>query len=702
MKIKKQIFEIPGAPIEGVNPLPALRDRKPVYIKCDESFPEELKKNGARCSKVLPYLTQDRYSRRRDNLKLKSVVLENEYLKAIFLPELGGRLHSLFDKKLNKELLFSNPVIQPGNLAIRNAWLSGGIEWNIGNFGHHYLTCDNVYAAVLNDREGNDFLRIYEFERNKSIFWQIDFHLPDNSPQLMAYVRMINPFSKNTTTYYWTNIAVPSTNNTRVIASNRNVISFAEGKCLYERLPYLAIRPDLDATYPCNAPNAYDYFIQKDKDGESTWEAAAYGDGSVFYERSTAPLYYKKLFVWGNHRGGDHWQEFLSAGEGYGYYAEIQAGIAPSQLHDKLFPANSTYEWIQCFGGVKLEKEKLHDKDYDSACAYFDSKLSEMLSKEDIEKLEKRAKRLADTRVKAENIVHRGSGFGALEIMRMEKDNDGVAPDTMCFPEDSIGKAEEMWLELLNEGILKERPTDNIPDSYMVSLKWKPRIKESLEKEAGNNWLGLLHNGIIAYEAHNTEVTAEFSYNEEEDRLAIDEARTLWKKSIEKKPNIWAYRNLAVLEEKEGNLELTEKYYDAALSLPEAFVDFALASEYLRFLLKEKKYEKTWSIFGALPESCKKIDRIRISAAQAAVKLDKFEYLENFFNEEHYDIREGEVSLTDVWFEFCAKKMARASGITELSEEKLSELIEQASEKFPPNKEIDFRMSLSKKTKYRI
>ena len=345
MKIKTEIFEIPGARKDGLNPLPAFRNKKHNVNVFDESCPDFLKKDSGYMLKVLPYLMQDRYTRQKETLKLKSVVLENEYLVARFLPEYGGRLHSLYDKVNKKDLLFTNTVIQPGNLAIRNAWLSGGIEWNVGNFGHHYLTCDNVYSAILDDGEGNQFLRIYEFERNKSVFWQIDFHLPENSRHLISYVKIINPFDRDTTTYYWANVAVPSQCNTRVLASNKMVMSFSDDRtCRYERLPNLKVNPYSDATYPKNARNAYDYFIQKDRDGESTWEAAAYDDGLVFYERSTAPLYYKKLFCWGNHVAGTHWQEFLSAGEGTGYYAEIQAGIAPSQLHDKLLPKKSAYE----------------------------------------------------------------------------------------------------------------------------------------------------------------------------------------------------------------------------------------------------------------------------------------------------------------------------------------------------------------------
>ena len=33
--------------------------------------------------------------------------------------------------------LFNNPVVRYSNLATRNAWTSGGVEFNIGEFGHH-------------------------------------------------------------------------------------------------------------------------------------------------------------------------------------------------------------------------------------------------------------------------------------------------------------------------------------------------------------------------------------------------------------------------------------------------------------------------------------------------------------------------------------------------------------------------------------
>ena len=417
--MKTEIITIPGAEITGVNPLPKFREKKARLPKCGDSMTEELKKDLGANVKVLPYLMQDRYSREKTPLKIKVCILENDYLKAVFMPEYGGRLYSLFDKINNKDLVMKNPVIQPANLAIRNAWLSGGIEWNIGSLGHTYTTCDNVFAASMHDGSGNEFLRIYEFERCTNVFWQIDFHLPKNSKQLFAHVKIVNPFDEDTTTYWWTNIAVEDRGKTRILCSGENAI-FTNNVLEYEKLPYTSAVPGTDISYPSNLSRSFEYFFQPNENAETAWEAAAYEDGNVFYECSTAPLLYRKLFCWGNHRGGKHWQEFLSQ-KGSGYYAEIQSGIARSQLHDKVLRAKEQLEWTQCFGGMKLDKNILHGSEFHEANMYLNENLN---IQNKIYEYDKEMSRLACNKVATESIIHNGSGWGALESMRINKEND--------------------------------------------------------------------------------------------------------------------------------------------------------------------------------------------------------------------------------------------------------------------------------------
>ena len=91
---------------------------------------------------------------------------------------MGGKLWSLYDKVAGRELLFANPVARPAYLAVRNAWCSGGVEWNCGICGHTPLTCDTLFTATLTGDQGEPILRMYEYERIRGVVYQMDFSRP--------------------------------------------------------------------------------------------------------------------------------------------------------------------------------------------------------------------------------------------------------------------------------------------------------------------------------------------------------------------------------------------------------------------------------------------------------------------------------------------------------------------------------------------
>lgn len=698
MKIKTSILTIPGAPLEGVNPLPHFRDKKARHFPATENVPENLKKNVGTTEKVLPYLMQDRYSRKRIPLKLKMYTLENEYLKAEFLPEYGGRLYSLFDKVNNIDLVMKNPVIQPGNLAIRNAWLSGGIEWNIGSIGHTYTTCDNVFCAILDDGVGNEFLRIYEFERCTNVFWQIDFHLPENSKELFSHVKIINPFKEDTTTYWWTNIAVEDTGKTRVLSSCEDIILFMGGKLDYATLPYADAIAGVDISFPSNVTRGFDYFLQPRDTSKGSWEAAAYEDGKVFFERSTAPLLYRKMFCWGTHHGGKHWQEYLSD-KGFGYYAEIQAGFAPSQLHDMVLKGGEILEWTQGFGGLTLDKDKLLESHLHDANIYLDQKIEEYISFEMLEDYDRMFKELANKETNPENIVHNASGWGALELKRMKQQNDSVIPNSFCFPDSTITSEQYPWLNLLEEGILPDEDVNYIPDSWIINPKWLDLIEKSLEKENGKTWFSLLHYGTALYEQNDFGKVAVEAENWDRIDEFEEKAKNAWIESIALKPSVWAYRNLAVTEK---DAEKAIEYYQKAFQLDAAYSDFALSAEYVKLLCKEKKYSEAWDFYSSLPNNIKTADRVMIVVATAAVELKKLDFLKGFFEAEHFDIKEGETSLTELWFKYSAVLLAKSDGVENPTSQQQEEYIKKARKLCPPPEEIDFRMSEDDNEKYRV
>ncbi len=56
--------------------------------------------------------------------------LENDYIKVMILPELGGRVHRAWDKVKQRDFVYHNEVIKPALVGLLGPWISGGIEFN--------------------------------------------------------------------------------------------------------------------------------------------------------------------------------------------------------------------------------------------------------------------------------------------------------------------------------------------------------------------------------------------------------------------------------------------------------------------------------------------------------------------------------------------------------------------------------------------
>ncbi|NLB90841.1 MAG: DUF5107 domain-containing protein, partial [Clostridiales bacterium] len=179
-------YTMPAAPLGKPNPLPDLKNASDLHaeieIDAKTVSSKEAKYMGwGQVKTILPYTLQDGYRRTLRKRTFKAVVLENQYLRATFLPQLGGRLWSLFDKEKKRELLHVNPVFQPCNLALRNAWFSGGVEWNVGIIGHTPLTAEDMVCQQLSLEDGTPVLRMFQYERVRHLFYRVEALLPKGS-----------------------------------------------------------------------------------------------------------------------------------------------------------------------------------------------------------------------------------------------------------------------------------------------------------------------------------------------------------------------------------------------------------------------------------------------------------------------------------------------------------------------------------------
>jgi len=654
-------LEIPAADLGIENPMPHFRHAKPsAQVNVDDSVPQTDRSylGWETTFRVLPYRMQDGYGRELRPRSFMAITLENEYLKAVVLPEMGGRLASLTHKPSGTELLEPVTRFQPANVALRNAWIAGGIEWNTPLMGHHYLTCGPVFAARVVGADGDPALRLYAWERVKRFAYQIDLHLPSGSELLFAHVRIVNPHDVEIPMYWWTNIAVPESPDRRVIAPADSVIHNVVGGLACAKLPMLG---DKDLTCPTSIDRSREMFFRLDECA-MPWVACVDGRGEGLIHASTARLCGRKMFVWGTGRGGRRWQEHL-LGPGRAYL-EIQGGLARTQLESVPMPAHAEWAWTEAFGLARVDPARAHSSDWAEARGAVEQALDGLLTSR---QLEQRGMEFAKTACAApDEMLSVGEGWGALEAM-FEPASDSAAG--LCFGSESIGEDQAQWLALLKEGRLPERDVLDEPGHYMIGPGWRKLLEESIARGDSDHWLGWLHLGVMRME-----------------ELDGEGARAAWNHSIERAANGWAYRNLAVLSEREGDLdsavELMRQAWDVGPRIASLAIEFAGTLE------RAGKWDELRMLVDELPGAIRAHERILIAAAKLALHFDDLTDVEDILSHEFATIREGEVTLTDLWFAWQAKLASEREGVP-VSEE----FNARVRRELTPPLAIDMRMS---------
>lgn len=640
-ELRPDTLTLPAAELGPHSPLPMLTPIKDVHAHPDSgAADEEMERNLSygRLGSLLPYTVQDGYGRARVPCALPTVVLENEHLRAIFLPGWGGRLWSLVDRSSGRELLYRNPVLQPANFALRGAWFSGGVEWNIGATGHSPLTCTPLHAARVQLDDGTPVLRLYEWERNRGLVFQVDTWLPDSSPVLLVRVRVVNPGQSETPMYWWSNIAVPEHDGVRVLAPAESAYHFS-----YDKRLQIAPIPEHDArdvTYPAERPRPGDYFFDCGASSRP-WIAAVDADGRGLVHASTSELRGRKLFVWGRAPGGRHWQDFLSGGHSDQEYCEIQAGLARTQLEHLPMPPGAQWSWVEAYGPIDLPADKAHGA-WATALGAVEDALDRLLPDDQLARVSAQAATWAD-RVPAETLAP-GSGWGALE--RRRRQAGGEAPMGLAglpFPEESLGPEQQPWLELVEHGALSEPAPEAAPVSYIAGDPWR-RLLES----APDQWATYLHRGLTHWAAGDA-----------------DTARACWEESVTLRENPWALRNLAVVDRLDGAHHRSAERYRRAHELVPA--SLPLTIETLQALLEAGRATQALDIIDSLEPSDRTHGRIQLLEARAALDTSDLGRAGAILDAGIVvaDLREGSDTLGALWQDYCEVRRKAGRPLTD-------------------------------------
>ena len=79
---------------------------------------------------VYPYGVIDTLTGEREMRDYQAVWMENDFLRVMLLPELGGRIHRAYDKVKQRDFVYYNEVVKPALVGLLGPWISGGIEFN--------------------------------------------------------------------------------------------------------------------------------------------------------------------------------------------------------------------------------------------------------------------------------------------------------------------------------------------------------------------------------------------------------------------------------------------------------------------------------------------------------------------------------------------------------------------------------------------
>ena len=612
--------------IKGGNSLPT--------FKLNENIPNNhgLYIGQGMVPSVLPYKMQSIYGRELKERQFPAAILENEHIRATFLPTLGGRLWSLYDKQLKKELLYKNKAIIFANLALRNAWFAGGVEWNIGVRGHSHFTCSPLFTCREINSDGDEILKMYEYEAIRGLAYVIRAGLYKDT--LRINISIENTRHSPTYLYWWSNIAIPQTKETRVfVPTDKSYITtYRNGgyEISYDKIPTINGN---DISYPANALVAKDYFFDIPKENKK-WIASIENDGTGLLQLSDKTLLGRKLFVWGNTEGGKHWNDWLTDG---GEYAEIQAGLAKTQFEHIPMDARQIVSWNECYRSVTV---KCKDNDYNEVCKEID-RLAHDCEFGDF----------FDIKESYEPIIY-GSERGTLAKMLEPKE-----ATTICtFPEIKENN-KSYFATLINQAPIPKEPGLE----YAIDSRYLNLIDKKTQKNDYDHYMG----GVIA-------VNNKMLERAEADFL-----------SVKGKYEYLALACLAQIEVNlKDNIQKGYEYICQAVNLEKN--DISLLILYGEISIKAKRYKD----FLALSE-CVSNGRIQMYRAKCFVELGELEKAKAILSSNLVipDIREGEYSISAIWLKLYHRVIAKEEmrSYKEITEK-------EVLEKYPIPYKLDFRM----------
>ena len=156
---------------------------------------------------VYPYPVIETMSDEKVDKDYQAIWLENEYIKVMVLPELGGRVQMAYDKIARRHFVYYNHVIKPALVGLVGPWISGGIEFNWPQH-HRPTTYMPVDTCIEENADGSVSVWVSEMEKMFHQKGMAGFTLRPGCAYLEIKGRLYNRTDVPQTFLWWANPAV--------------------------------------------------------------------------------------------------------------------------------------------------------------------------------------------------------------------------------------------------------------------------------------------------------------------------------------------------------------------------------------------------------------------------------------------------------------------------------------------------------------
>lgn len=269
------------------------------------------------------------YDEKKDKEYL-GLFLENQYLKILILPQLGGRVQMAYDKIKQRHFIYFNQVIKPALVGLCGPWISGGIEFNWPQH-HRPSTFEPVDYSITENEDGSKTVWVNEVERMFRTKGMAGFTLHPNKAYLEIKVKLYNRTPLPQTFLWWANPAVkvndhyqsvfPPDVNAVFDHGKRDVSTFPIATGTYYKVDY---SPGTDISRYKNIPVPTSYMaVNSDYDFVGGYEHDTQAGVLHVANHHVSPG--KKQWTWGHSDFGQAWDRNLTDEDGP--YIELMTGV---------------------------------------------------------------------------------------------------------------------------------------------------------------------------------------------------------------------------------------------------------------------------------------------------------------------------------------------------------------------------------------